>query len=242
MTKLFFLAAAALLAGPNGRAQNALAAARVQERSVATFDAIDVTDGIQVYVRDGQIARLQVDASTQGLRDKIKTVVAGNVLKVYFDASGDPAWHGLVGSREEFKVYVSTHELQALTAAKGAAVTLESFPAGAGTLAVRLLSGARLAGSVRVNTLDIKLRGGATASVTGTAAVVNVRATEGSGFRSPGFKAGQCTAFAASASAVRLAVAGSLDAESVNEAVIEYSGPAALTREHREQNGRILHI
>ena len=233
-----------MLASTKGNAQGSheQPAARAQERSVAGFNAIDVTDGIRLYVRDGQAAHVRVDASTPGLREIIKTVVEGNVLKVYFDSSGDPTWKGLVNSREEFKVYVSTHELQALTAAKGAAVMLESAPAGSDALAVSLLSGATLAGTVQVKQLDIKLRGGSTARVTGAAATINVRATEGSGFRSPRLKAEQCTAFASSASAVQLSVAKLLAAESVNEAVITYSGHAALTKERREQGGKILHI
>lgn len=193
-------------------------------------------------MRDGQAAHVQVDASTPGLRDMIKKVVEGDVLKVYFDSSGDPTWRGLINSSEKFKVYVSAHGLQALTAAKGVAVTLESSPASSDALAVSLLSGASLAGNVQVKQLGIKLRGNSTARVTGSAVKVNVRATKGSGFKSPDLKAEQCTAFASSASAVQLSATKSLAAESVNEAVITYSGNAALTTERREQGGKILHI
>jgi TRAP-type C4-dicarboxylate transport system substrate-binding protein len=173
-----------------------------------------------------------------------KTVVQGSVLKVYFDYQHEPGWQGLVNSHEVFRVVVTTGELRALTATNGAAVTLaQGLCHGTpGALAVQLRAGASLTGAVQMPQLSLQLRGGSLAHLTGAAATLQLRVTEGSDFRSPGLQADQCTAFASSASTARFAVRKTLDASALNEATITYSGPAQLTQQRHEQGGQILHF
>lgn len=230
------LALLLLLTGAPARAQGPPPPpAAPQVRAVAGFRALDVTDGIQLFVRDGRQDGVQVEAPAP-LRDRLKTVVEGSVLKVSFDALGPAAPAGVL------KVYVTTTGLNALQAAKGAAVTFEHSPTRGGTLAVRLLSGARLTGDVQVTLLDVQLRGGATAQVTGVASHLHVRAVEGSAFQGPDLHARQCRAFAANASTARFAVEQSLEAEAQTDAVITYSGPAVLAKDVRGPGGKILHL
>jgi hypothetical protein len=239
MKNLLLLALLALAAPATGWAQSA----RTEARTLPAFTAIDVTSGIQLEVRSGPPSEAVVDASTAQFRRMTKTVVEGGVLKVYFDYQHEPNWKGLVNSREVFKVVVTTPELRTLTAADGAAVILgPGLTAGdAGTLAVQLRSGATLSGVVQVQSLDIQLREGADAHLSGAAPALRVRATGGSKFRSPHLRADQCTAYAASGSVAQLTASKTLDASAINEATITYSGAAQLTQEHREQGGQIRH-
>jgi len=242
MKTLLLLALGTLAAPASGWAQS-LPADRTETRALPPFTTIDVTNGIELVVQAGPASGAVVDASTAQFRRMTKTVVEGSVLKVYFDYQHEPNWQGLVHSREVFKVVVTTPELRTLQAADGAAVTLgPGLPAGAeGTLAVQLRSGAHLAGAVQVPQLDVQLREGARARLTGAATTLRLRATGGSEFRSPQLRAEQCTAFVSSASTAQLAVSKILDASAVNEATITYSGPAQLTQAYREQGGRIRH-
>jgi hypothetical protein len=243
MKNLLLPALLSLAAPATSWAQSA-PAARIETRALPAFTAIDVTSGIQLEVRSGPASEAVVDASTAQFRRMTKTVVEGGVLKVYFDYQHEPHWKGLVNSREVFKVVVTTPELRTLTAANGAEVTLASGltygPPNA--LAVRLRSGATLGGAVQVEALDIQLREGAVARLSGTAPALRVRAIGGSKFRSPNLHADQCTAYASSGSVAQFAASKTLDASAVNEATIKYSGPAQLTQEHREQGGKILHL
>ena len=220
------------------------AAGRTETRILPAFTSIEVTSGIELVVQPGPSPAAVVDASTAQFRRMIKTVVEGSVLKVYFDYQHEPNWQGLVHSREVFKVIVTTTELRALTATNGAVVTLANglTHGASGVLAVQLRAGASLAGAVRAQQLDVQLREGATARLTGTAATLHVRATGGSDFHSPRLQADQCTAFASSASTVQIGVRKTLDASAVNEATITYNGPAQLTQERHEQGGQILHF
>ena len=217
-------------------------AATSSNESLSAFHAINVTDGIQLYLQSGKEPGIRVDASSQNLRQKIKTVVENQVLRVYFDASEDPTWKGLVNSKEEFKVYVTASEINSLLASKGASITLENPLANGNRLSVGLSSGGRLEGNVQVEALTISLRGGSEASITGAAAKVDLQVREGSEFLSPKLNAQECVAFASSDSHVRLDVSKSLEAVSINEAVIKYSGEAVLRKERQEQGGKVTHI
>jgi len=238
---LLALAAPALTWAQRGPAP---AAGRTETRALPPFTAIDVASGIELVVQPGQTTEAVVDASTAQFRRMTKTVVEGSVLKVYFDYQHEPGWQGLVNSREVFKVVVTTGELRALTATNGAAVTLaQGLRHGTpGALTVQLRAGARLAGAVQVPQLNMQLRGGSSAHLTGAAATLQLRVTEGSDFRSPGLQVDQCTAFASSASTARFAVRKTLDASALNEATITYSGPAQLTQQRHEQGGQISHF
>jgi hypothetical protein len=242
MKNLLLLALLSLAAPATSWAQS-VPTTRTETRTLPAFTAIDVTSGIQLEVHSGPTSEAVVDASTAQFRRMTKTVVEGAVLKVYFDYQHEPNWQGLVHSREVFKVVVTMPELRTLTAADGADVTLASglTYGPTNTLAVQLRSGATLGGAVQVQALDIQLRGGATARLTGAATDVQLRVTGGSDFQSPQLHASQCTAFASSASTARLAVDNTLDATAINEATITYSGPAQLTQDHREQGGKIRH-
>lgn len=243
MKNLLLLALLSLGAPANSWAQKA-PAARTETRALPAFTAIEVASGIQLVVQSGPVSEAVVDASTAQFRRMTKTVVEGAVLKVYFDYQHEPNWQGLVHSREVFKVVVTMPELRTLAAADGADVTLANgLTYGTpNALAVQLRSGAILGGAVQVQTLDIQLREGAVAHLSGAAPTLRVRAIGGSKFRSPNLHADQCTAYAASGSTAQFAASKTLNASAVNEATIKYSGSAQLTQEHREQGGKILHL
>jgi hypothetical protein len=243
MKNLLLLALLSLAAPATSWAQSA-PTARTETRTLPAFTAIDVTSGIELEVHAGPTSEAVVDASTAQFRRMTKTVVEGGVLKVYFDYQHEPNWQGLVHSREVFKVAVTMPELRALTAADGADVTLASglTYGPTNTLAVQLRSGATLGGAVQVQALDIQLREGAVARLSGTAPALRVRAIGGSKFSSPNLHADQCIAYASSGSVAQFAASKTLEASAVNEATIKYSGPAQLTQEHREQGGKILHL
>lgn len=241
---LLTLLSLAVPAASQAQRDPAPAASRTESRTLPAFTSIDVTSGIELVVQPGQSPAAVVDASTAQFRRMTKTVVEGGVLKIYFDYQHEPNWQGLVNSREVFKVVVTTTELRALTATNGATVTLakELNTGTSGSLTVQLRAGASLVGAVQVQQLSVQLRGGSSAHLTGAVATLQLRVTEGSDFRSPQLQADQCTAFASSASTIRVGVHKTLSASAVNEATITYSGPAQLTQERHEQGGQILHF
>ena len=54
-------------------------------RNVGSFTAIDVSGAIDVYLSQGNSDAVAVSASEVKYRDRIKTEVDNNTLKIYFD-------------------------------------------------------------------------------------------------------------------------------------------------------------
>jgi len=55
-----------------------------QQRNVSNFHAIEVSNGIYLYLKQGNTNAVAVSASLQELTVKIKTEVENGVLKIYF--------------------------------------------------------------------------------------------------------------------------------------------------------------
>ena len=243
--KSILLIAASLLFGSAAAAQTTTARPMLptETREAPNYQSIEALNGIEISLSNASStnqAGIYVEASSAALLKKIKTSVEGQVLKVFLAPDGDANWRG-VKPPEQYKVRIVTAGLQALRVTKGAVVTFENvfYTTGPQALAIDLLSGGKVVGDVNVPALAITLRGGTEACIGGSASRINVRAVEGSAFLSPRLKSEECTAYAASASRIRLDVDKTLDAQSINEAEIRYTGAPVLKHAYCKGGGKI---
>ncbi|OWP61572.1 hypothetical protein CDA63_18690 [Hymenobacter amundsenii] len=196
-------------------------------RSLGNYSSVEVTDGIELHVLQGPTRDARVQASTLDYRNKIKTVVQNNVLKVYFDYSGDRNWKGLVNSKERFKVYISLPSVNALTALNGASVVLDNAFQAKDDIYVNLAAGGTFTGKVEVPSATFRLRSGAQASMSGSATKFDVHAIEGSKFNGSDLLTQTCAAFSSSSSDISIDVHKTLEARAVNKACIRFKGSAS---------------
>lgn len=245
MKNIPFLSASLLLLSMPAMAQKAqeLPSSHIETRLFPEFHAIEAFNGVEVSlgsISQADRAGAYVTASSSGLLRKIKTEVVGQVLRVYLDPDGDSTWRG-VKRPENYKLRIVLNDLRTLRITKGALVTFEDNLSVANNkaLSIDMFSGGRLLGPVHLNTLIMTLRGGSKAVIRGTASSVNVRVVEGSSFLSPELESQECTAYAASASQIRLSVAQTLSAQSINEAEISYSGRPAVKTAYCKEGGKI---
>ena len=246
--KNILLVAVALLFRPVAVAQKAMALPMLptETRELPSYQSIEALNGIKISLSAPSSttkAGVYVEASSADLLKKIKTVVEGQKLKVFLTPDGDANWQG-VKLPEQYKVRIVAADLRALRVAKGAVVTFEKvfYAAGPQAFAIDLFSGGKVMGDVHMQALDVTLRGGTEAVMGGTASRISVRAVEGSTFLSSRLKADECVAYAASASRIQLAVAKTLDAQSVNEAEIRYIGSPSCKNAYCKDGGKISKI
>src|SRR5258708_1423213 len=107
-----------------------------QKRDVKGFHAIRISNGIDLYLSQGEEA-VDVSASSVSDRDKIITEVENGVLQIHLPEEG-LHW-GSWGDRK-LKAYISARQLDALKASGGSDVYIES--------------------SIRADKLDLSLSGG----------------------------------------------------------------------------------
>src|SRR2546421_9385125 len=111
--KNFLLSLGLMTIGIYGFAQNKIINhANAVTRSVKNFHAVQVGDGIDLYISGGNEEAVAVSASSPEYRDKINTVVENGVLKIFYGPKSD--WHfGWSGGRH-MKAYVSFKNLDYL--------------------------------------------------------------------------------------------------------------------------------
>ncbi|WP_223654323.1 head GIN domain-containing protein [Hymenobacter psoromatis] len=211
-------------------------------RRVDDFQEISVDDGIKLYLSQNNQKTVSVITSSAYLGEKIKTVTTKDKLRIYFDASDDPNWKGLVHSREEFKVYVTIPILYDVEAADGAQVRIEEVFNNSEKVSFYLASGAKLYGNIKSDFLKIIMRGGSIANVRGKVNQLDIHVTQGSKFKNSKLISKECKAYASGASQVELSVSDSLDANAVNEAVIKYKGKGKLFKSSKQQGGEITRM
>jgi hypothetical protein len=196
-----------------------------EARDLASFEAIKVGGGIDLYVRQGEPFRVEVETSDGDTAD-IVTEVRGGTLEVghrrsFFDFFD---WRGKAAS-----VHVTLPKLVALTSSGGSEV--ESL----GTLTGEQLELTASGGSdvtldVSVATLEVRTSGGADVDITGNARSTSVQSSGGSDFDASSLTTDSATLASSGGSDISIEVRDSIVANASGGSDISYSGnPPSVT-------------
>src|ERR1700712_2984539 len=88
-----------------------------------SFSTISVTDGIELYLSQGNDESIAVSASDPKYMERYKTEVDNGVLRIYYDNKGIN-WTG--NEKRRLRAYVSFKALEKLNASGGASVNMKS--------------------------------------------------------------------------------------------------------------------
>ncbi len=137
-----------LLSSFIGFAQKTIYDANAVLREGKGYEAIEVSDGIDLFISYGEEA-IAVSASETKYRDKIKTVVQNGLLKISYDEKGI-SWN----TKRNLKVYVSFKKLTALAVSGGSDINVDGSIKG-DQLTIDISGGCDFKGRVDVNKLSI---------------------------------------------------------------------------------------
>jgi hypothetical protein len=210
-------------------------------REIDHFSAIDASDGIYVIATQGDSVKVTVEASSEDLRNKIKTEVIEGVLRVRFYYQDDPNWKGLVNSKEVLKVFVTYHKMDSVKLSNGAHLQFIN-PLVSDSLKVSLASGSSLEGELKVVNLTADLRGGANTTLKGTAKYIDVLNREGSSFYGYKLISDDVHALAISGSTINLHIKNELIATSRNHSVIRYKGKGKIKESTSSEKSKIKKV
>ena len=185
------------------------------------YEAIEITDGIDLYISYGEEA-IAVSASEAKYRDKIKTVVENGVLKISYDEKG-LSWN----TRRNLKAYVSFKKLSALAASGGSDINVEGSIK-TNELAINISGGCDFKGKVEVSKLSIDQSGGSDINISGTANNVDITASGGSDFNGYSLATEFCTAEASGGSDIEITANKEITAKASGASDIRYKGTASL--------------
>ncbi len=189
-------------------------------RTIKSFNAIKVENGIDVYLSYGDEA-VAVSASEIKYRDKIKTSVEDGVLKIWYDK--DITNQIIFTSKRDLRAYVSYRKLDMLSATSGSDILVDGIIRG-NSLTMKISSGSDFKGAVDVDELIVDQSSGSDIRIKGRADKLTIEASSGSDFDGYDLITDYCQAKCSSGSDISITVNKELVAKASSGSDIKYKG------------------
>ena len=222
MKKILLLSS--LLITMGSQAQKTVHDANAVTRSAKGFHAIEISDGIDLYLTQGNEEAVAVSSSTTEYRDKIRVEVVNGVLKIYYDRKDNWGIRVNWGNRK-MKAYVSAKNLDKLSASGGADVTVAN-ELSASQLYMDLSGGSDFKGKVNAQDLRLSASGGSDAHNSGRAEKLKIDVSGGSDIDGYDLIANFCTIETSGGSDVHITVNKELKGNASGGSDIYYKGNA----------------
>lgn len=186
----------------------------------ASFSSISISDGISVWLSQGNEESVAVSYSDEKFADRFKTEVVDGVLKIYYDNSG---LKYATNKHKQLKAYVSFKTLEKLTGSGGANVKFTGKPRFE-RLQMKFTSGSKLEGSIDANEIAAEQGSGSTMKLAGKSGKFDIEVSSGAVFSGYDFSTSYCSAKASSGGEVKITVDKELSATASSGGGIRYSG------------------
>ncbi|MET4074019.1 head GIN domain-containing protein [Hymenobacter sp. UYCo722] len=198
-----------------------------QLRDVASFHAVEVSNGIELSLASGTTQRVEASADDADQLERLKTEVRDGVLKISFDRKLSETW--TMTKTRHLRVNVTATSLDALHASSGAKAEV----VGAFTtqkLDVEASSGATIKANFSSTDLRAQVSSGGVATLAGSAQRLDVAASSGGVFRGDALMARACEATASSGGDVAVAVQETLTAHASSGGDVRYAGSPRVSK------------
>ncbi len=205
-------------------AQKTVHDANASSREAKNFHAIDIADGVDLYLTQGNEEAVAVSASTDEYRDRIRTEVINGVLKIDFNQEG--TWKLNWFGNRKLKAYVSVKNLDKLTASGGSDVFIEK-ELSATRLTLTLSGGSDFRGKLLASELKISASGGSDAYLSGKAEQLSINASGGSDVHGFELISNTCSIESSGGSDVRITANKELRANASGGSDVYYRGTAS---------------
>lgn len=232
---VFFLAA--MLLTITLMAQKQIDDANAEVRTVGSFHGIKVSNGITVYLIQGNSEMVAVSANEVEVRNKIITRVENGILKIYYDEDDWKFWKNF--SNKKSRAYVSVKEIDKIQATSGSDVRVEGLLK-AGSLRMDASSGASINGKLEASSLEVDQSSGSVITISGNiSGNLKVDGSSGSVFRGYDLTVENCDAETSSGAGVQVTVNKELKVQASSGGYIHYKGNALIRDVHTSSGGSV---
>lgn len=212
--------------------------ANAEKRTVKAFRAIKVTDGIDLFLSQGNEESVAVSASRDEYRNRIKTEVVDDVLKISYDRESLNDW---TSGGKKLKAYVSFKTLDKITASAGAEVMIQ------GTikeevLTVFLNSGAILKGKIEAGKMIMEAESGAHATLSGSSGAFNLNANSGAKVSAYELSTGKADLRCTTGGKIEVTVNEEMKVNASTGGNIHYKGEAKITDVNTSIGARVKKV
>ena len=203
-----------------------------QKRTISSdFEAIRVSNGLDVYLTMGNNTSLAVEAD-ENLHDIILTEVEDGVLHIHTDNNTN------IWSAKSKKIYLNAEKINEIRINSGAELISENTIE-TEELKVSTTSGADVRLMVDVINLSCSTTSGSDAKLKGKAEHFVAKSTSGSGLKASGLEVKTCEAVVTSGADIRLNVTDELDASATSGGDIRYTGNPKKIKKRSSSGGDV---
>lgn len=189
-----------------------------EERKVSSYNAVKVSTGIDVYIRQGNRQEVTVEVDEDDIDDLV-TEVRGGELQIYFD-NNSSFWNWR--SRDAV-VYVTVTDIKSIRSSSGSDVVGETVIV-SDYLELDASSGADLKLQVKTRRLVAETSSGSDMEISGETDEFDGRSSSGSDLDARGLVARKAKVRASSGSDLAITVTEDIDAAASSGSDISYSG------------------
>ncbi len=223
--KKIFLSFIALLSLQLFAQEVVLNDANAEKRTLAaSFSAITVSDGIELFLTQGGSESVAVSASDAKYIERLKTEVVDGTLKIYYDNKA-MVWNS--NEKRKLRAYVSFKNLEQLKGSSGSDVKMKSVLA-VDNLKMHFSSGAQFTGELDVKELEVSQNSGSEVITTGKVDNLKTDLSSGAIFKGYDLSVNFCDAKASSGGEVRITVNKELAAKASSGGSIRYKGDGVV--------------
>lgn len=209
-----------------GFAQKTVQDANAQRRAVPVFHAIEASDGIDLYISQGNDEGLAVSASTSEYRNRIHSEVVNGTLKLYYDKPNK--WGISWSSNRKLKAYISIRSLDNLDVSGGSDVYIEN-DLKITSLNMHLSGGSDLRGNIHGQSLSLSASGGSDVYLSGRVDRISISASGGSDVHGYDMITDYCTVNTSGGSDVKITANKEISGSASGGSDLLYKGTATST-------------
>ncbi len=207
-----------------------------QVRTVTGFHGIRVSNGIHLYLSQGNEETVAVSASDTEFRDRIKTEVVNGILKIYYDNEGrkwKDDW-----DKKKLKAYVSFKQIDELKGNSGVQVDVDGSIK-AGELVMDFSSGAVFNGNIQVSKLNMQQNSGSEVNISGSAGTCKIDISSGGTFKGYDLQTDFSDVDISSGGSVRITVNKELSASASSGGEVHYKGTGVIRKISTSSGGEV---
>lgn len=200
--------------------KNIVVDANAEVRNVSGYNAIEVSGAIDLYISQGTEEGVAISASSDEIKQRIKTEVNGGTLQIYFDGKG---LNWKIWGNHKMKAYVTFKTLNRLEAS-GACNVKATETIRQNELKLELSGASDFTGEIAVSKLRIDASGASNTKLAGTATNAALNASGACTIKAYDLKTDMCQADASGASNIRVSVEKELNAKASGGSTIYFKG------------------
>ncbi len=201
--------------------------ANAEKRTLTgNFNSIKVSGGIDLYLSQYDETSMAVSASSDDVKQNLKTVIENGTLRIYYDSKGN--WSR---GNKKMKVYLSFKNIEKIEASGASEIQV------AGTISVPKLKldlngASEFKGNIAVTDLQVESSGASDVKISGYATNASIQCSGASDLKGYDLVVDNCNVKASGASDINITVNKELNVNASGASDVYYKGTAVIKDLH----------